>query len=379
MQPIPQRDPADTSPLRIGVISPHLKNHNGAIWAVGWLDGMALNPGYEIFSYNLGGEEDSGTSRFAALGTYRYLPLLAEAPEAALQQIVDDRLDLLIFTDIGMHPVSKVTSVLRLAAVQAQGWGHPITSGSLTMHYFIGAEGMEPPGNENHYSEKLVRLPATGLHYDLPLALHDGQQLFERLGLPDDRPLLLSLQSTFKYVPANDWTFAAIAAAQPQALILLVGHMGHGGIAERLYQRLEPHFNQRGLKIKNHLRLLPRLDYGDFMGLFSIAHHTLDTIDWNGGNSSFQSLSLDCPIVTFPTTYMRGRHSVAMLTELEIPELVAHSRDDYVAISTRLLSEKEFYDDIKARIRDRKHRLFHDKRVQEAFQITVETICRQAP
>ena len=35
MQPLPQRDPADTSPLRVGVISPHLINHNGAIWALG--------------------------------------------------------------------------------------------------------------------------------------------------------------------------------------------------------------------------------------------------------------------------------------------------------------------------------------------------------
>lgn len=376
MQPIPKRDPADTSPLRIGVISPHLKNHNGAIWAVGWLEGLALNPGYQIFSYNLGEDEDSGTQRFAALGHYRHLPLRAESPEVGLQQILDDKLDLLIYTDIGMHPASKVTSVLQLAAVQAQGWGHPISSGSMTMDYFFGAEGMEPPGNEHHYSERLVRLPGTGLHYDVPLALHDGQRLYASLNLPEDRPLVLSLQSTFKYVPANDWTFAAVAAAHPQALILLVGHMGHGSIGERLQQRLTPHFEARGLDIRHHLRILPRLGYGDFMGLFAIAHHTIDTIDWNGGNSSFQSLSLDCPVVTFPTTFMRGRHTVAMLRELELPELIAHSREEYVAISGRLLTDQAFHAEIKTRIRERKQRLFHDKRVQEAFQITVETICR---
>lgn len=234
----------------------------------------------------------------------------------------------------------------------------------------------ESPGNEKHYSEQLVRLPGTGLYYDVPLALHDGQRLFAKLNLPEDRPLLLSLQSTFKYVPANDWTFAAIAAEHPQALILLVGHMGNGSIGERLLQRLTPHFEERGLSIGNHLRILPRLDYDDFMGLFAIAHHTIDTINWNGGNSSFQSLSLDCPVVTFPTTYMRGRHTVAMLRELEIPELIAQSREDYVAISGRLLTDQAFYSDIKGRIRQRKQRLFHDKRVQEAFQITVETVCR---
>ena len=66
-------------------------------------------------------------------------------------------------------------SVLQLAPVQAQGWGHPITSGSRTMHYFFGAAGMEPPGNEEHYSEELIRLPGTGLNYDVPAAVHDGR------------------------------------------------------------------------------------------------------------------------------------------------------------------------------------------------------------
>lgn len=379
MQPRPQRHPADTRPLRVGVISPHLYNHNGSIWCLGWLEGIAGNSGYEIVTYNLAERIDSGTERFAALGLQRHLPLRAEHPEPMLQQILDDQLDLLIYTDIGMHPASKVTSVLQLAPVQAQGWGHPITSGSRTIHYYLSGEGMEPAGNEAHYSETLLRLPSTGLNYETPVALHDGQSLYEKFDLPRHRPILTSLQSTFKYLPRNDWTFAEIAQRHPEALIVLVGHMGSGGIADRLQQRLRPHFEHRGLQIENHLRILPRLDYGDFMGLFAIAHHTIDTIDWNGGNSSMQSFSLDCPVVTLPTAFMRGRHTVAMLEVLEIPELIARDRDDYIAISCRLLEDEPFYNTVKERIHERKQRLFHDKTVAEAFQAAVETICRQPP
>ena len=379
MQPLPQRNPADTSPLRVGVISPHLNNHNGAIWALGWLEGIAGNPDYEIFSYNVADTEDSGTQRFAALGTYRHLPLQAENPEPMLQRIRDDQLDLLIYTDIGMHPVSKVTSVLQLAPVQGQGWGHPISSGSRTIHYYFSGEGMEPEGNEAHYSETLYRLPNTGLNYEVPAALHDGQLLFEKFDLPRDRPILNSLQSTFKYVPRNDWTYAEIAKRHPEAFIVLVGHMGNGGIADRLYARLRPHFEQRGMEIENHLRILPRLDYGDFMGLFAISHHTIDTIDWNGGNSSMQSFSLDCPVVTLPTAFMRGRHTVAMLELLELPELIARDANDYVAISSRLLSDDAFHAEVKQKIQQRKSRLFNDKSVAEAFQMAVDTVCRQSP
>ena len=128
-----------------------------------------------------------------------------------------------------------------------------------------------------------------------------------------------------------------------------------------------------------HLRILPRLDYGDFMGLFAISHHSIDTIDWNGGNSSLQSFSLDCPVVTLPTTFMRGRHTVAMLEVLELPDLIAKNGEDYIAISCKLLDEPDFYQAMKQAIQERKQRLFLDKSVAEAFQIAVETICRQPP
>lgn len=374
MQSLPSRDRAQDDPIRVGVISPHLVNHNGSIWSLGWLQGIAEHKGYEIYSYNIGDLEDSGTQRFKALGVYRHLALRADNPEPMLQQILDDQLDLLVFTDIGMHPASKVASVLQLASIQVQGWGHPITSGSKTMHYFLSGSGMEPPGNEHHYSETLWRLPATGLNYETPAAIHDGAVLFEKFGLPLDRPILNSLQSTFKYIPKNDWVFAEIARRNPEALIVLVGHMGHGAVAGRLLERMAPHFEQRGLSLEQHLRILPRLDYADYMGLFSIGHHTLDTIDWNGGNSSLQSFSLDCPVVTLPTGMMRGRHTVSMLDVLELPQLVATDADDYIEISTRLLQDKVFYSDVKQSISERKARLFGDRSVSVAFRQAVDAM-----
>ena len=92
-----------------------------------------------------------------------------------------------------------------------------------------------------------------------------------------------------------------------------------------------------------------------------------------------QSFSLDCPVVTLPTAFMRGRHTVAMLEVLELPELIASNADDYIAISCKLLDDSSFYQAMKEAIQERKQRLFLDKSVAEAFQTAVETICRQTP
>jgi predicted O-linked N-acetylglucosamine transferase (SPINDLY family) len=84
-------------------------------------------------------------------------------------------------------------------------------------------------------------------------------------------------------------------------------------------------------------------------------------------------------VVTLPTAFMRGRHTVAMLELLELPELIAKDSEDYLAISSRLLSDNSFHAEMKQKIQERKSRLFNDKSVARAFQIAVETVCRQPP
>ena len=360
-----------SSSMRVGIISPHLHNHNGSIWALGWLETIAMKKDFEIFSYNTGDKYDSGSQRFADLGCYRHIPLSAENPEPMFQKVIDDQLDILIFTDIGMHPTSKILSVLKLAPVQIQGWGHPITSGSKTMDYYFSGSGMEPPGNEEHYSENLYRLPKTGLNYERPMALHDGTLLYEKFNLPQNRPLIASLQSTFKYVPSNDWVVAEIAMCNPNALILFVGHMGNGSVVDRLIDRIKPHFLKYGLDINHHVQVLPRLSYEDYLGILCIANHAIDTIDWNGGNSSFQAFSLGCPVVTLPTSFMRGRHTLSMLEVLEIPELVANDHSEYISISSKLLQDQIFRQDICSKIKNRADLLFGDRSIAEAFELAL--------
>jgi predicted O-linked N-acetylglucosamine transferase (SPINDLY family) len=367
---------ADSGVLRIGVISPHLRNHNGCFWSLALFKALAETPGTELFAYNLGEESDYVTAQFGLLGTCRQLPLSSETAEHVFEQIRDDQLDFLFFTDVGMHPASRVASLMRLAPVQAVGWGHPVTTGSPVMDYYVTGDWMETPESQQFYSEQLVRLPRTGLCYDSPLIEPLAADLFDRYQLPRDRPLLLSLQSTFKYHPAHDALYAEISRRHPDALILLVEHMGHPSVSDRLVQRMSQAYQERGLEIGQHLRVLPRLSYGDYVGLYGVAHHALDTPDWNGGNSSFQAFAQACPVVTWPGQFMRGRHTVAMLRVLELEELVAEDGDAFVDLSCRLLADSDFAKHMRTAIRERSDRLFRDEGVSEAFVQAVQSLCR---
>ncbi|MBM5822894.1 MAG: hypothetical protein FJ082_10715 [Cyanobacteria bacterium K_Offshore_surface_m2_011] len=377
MAPIPI--PGSSGPRRVGVVSAHLYRHHGALWVLGWLADLADRDGYKIFCYHTGSTTDEATEAFQRISTFRQLPVGPNSLSDAATTIRADGIEMLLFPDIGMEPTTRILSLLRLAQVQVQGWGHPVTSGSPCMDAFLVGEGMETPQGQRSYTESLHLLPRTGLNETPPAEEAINADVGRTLGLPGDRPLLLSLQSSFKYAPRNDGVLVAIAQRSRDALILMVDPPLGSTVGRMLHQRLRARFAEAGLEIDDHIRLLPRLEFGDVLGLFRIGHHALDTIDWNGGNTSLQALSQGCPIVTLPTTQMRGRHTIAMLEVLDLTELIARDREDYVAISLRLLQDEAYHAQLRTTILERRHLLFDDLEVSRAFRSFVDRYVPRSP
>lgn len=379
----PLNQPSHTSSMqrspRVGFISAHMRRHNGAYWALGWVRALVgMDPAVELFCYNLGDEEDDATESFAQLGTYRHLPLDQDNLEQVVTAVRADQLDLLLFTDVGMHAPSRVLAYFRLATVQAAAWGHPVTTGSGVMDFYLSGAGMEDASSQEWYSERLVLLPGTGLVYANPELPPKEDDLRQDLHLPSQSPLLLSLQSTFKYHPAFDLIYARILEDAPEACCVLVDHMGHRGLGQKLRSRLASAGSDPDALL-DRFRLLQRIPHHTYVSLFCEAHHVLDTPGWNGGNSSFQSLSMGCPVVTLRGDSMRGRHTVAMLEIIELPVLIAHSIDEYVALSHRLLHDEDFAQHCRAVIRRHGHRLFNDQDVAEAFRQWVLEVVALGP
>ncbi|HJN32787.1 MAG TPA: hypothetical protein QF700_01580 [Prochlorococcus sp.] len=64
---------------------------------------------------------------------------------------------------------------------------------------------------------------------------------------------------------------------------------------------------------------------------------------------------------------MGGRHKLAMLEVLELPELVASLRADNVENSVRLLAEDDFANQMRDLINKRSQRLLAEQEVSDRF------------
>ncbi len=54
------------------------------------------------------------------------------------------------------------------APVQGVTWGHPETTGSAAMDFFLSSELLETEQGHEHYTERLVRMPLLGTYYERP-------------------------------------------------------------------------------------------------------------------------------------------------------------------------------------------------------------------
>src|SRR5260221_487748 len=107
-----------------------------------------------------------------------------------VQGIIDQQLDVLIYPEIGMDPMSIKLASLRLAPVQVATWGHPETTGLPTIDYYLSAEEMEPPEAQENYTERLITLPNLGCFYR-PWGGEAIRPDLGKLGIDPQSPLFL--------------------------------------------------------------------------------------------------------------------------------------------------------------------------------------------
>jgi predicted O-linked N-acetylglucosamine transferase (SPINDLY family) len=347
--------------IRFGIASEYLKNHNGARWAYDWLCHLPTDD-YEFFCYAFHFETDDVTSKFAKLGSLKRLSFGPESFAQSISAIQTDHLDILMLPDVGMTASSRILSQYRIAPIQFTAWGHPITTGSPNIDFFLSGDLMESNDAHHHYSEQLVRLPNLALYLEPEVYPADPNATFD---FPADRIVFGALQSLFKYLPQYDSVYPQVAEQVPKALFVFVE--AEPSITAPFAKRLTEAFARESLDAEDFVRFVPRMSPNRFAALCKGIYASIDSIGWSGGNTTIQCLEVDCPVVTLPGEFMRGRHSTAMLKMIGLDDLIATSLPDFVNKLVRLGQDQVFRSTVAERISRNKHKLYRDRSLIEAL------------
>jgi protein O-GlcNAc transferase len=365
---------ASSELIRVGIVSGYFRQHsNWKIPVKGWISQLDRQR-FQIFGYHTGLIRDDQTVLAA-----RMCDRFVQGPlpiNAWRNKILSDAPHVLIYPEIGMDPVAVKLAAQRLAPVQCNSWGHPETSGFPTLDYYLSSELMEPTDGSAHYTEKLVRLPHLSIYYEPPAAKPASSSRLEH-GLRPSAAVFWCGQSLFKYLPQFDYVFPRIAQEVSDCQFVFI-HFPTGAHIKSLFsRRLDLAFSEYGLNFQEYCVIQPQLDPSSFASVLERCDIVLDSFLWSGCNSSLESLQFDLPIVTMPGPLMRSRHTLAILTMMDVHATVASSIDEYVEIAVRLANEPAWRTEIKKAIARNKHRVYHDRTCIDALEQFL--LCKSQP
>ncbi len=349
--------------LRIGYISAFLQWHTVGIVFLGWIK-QHNSDLFEIYCYHLGAETDEITDLFKYYSNYFYH--LPNNLEEIIQQIDTDKIDILVFLDIGMSPLITQLAGLRLAAIQCAAWGHPVTTGLPTIDYFISAELLESAIAKNHYSEQLFCLPNIGIYYQKDHRFTPVKKRSD-FNLKTNSIIYLSSQSLFKYLPEYDVVFAAIAQTVKTAQFIFFSHW-NSEITQQFKQRLSLVFTQFGLNFEEYCLILPRLNKQDYLQLHLLADIALDTFEFTGFLTSLDAIACNLPIVTHEGQLMRSRQTAGILKRINVTETIAQTPSEYIKIATKLGWDSDLRKLISEKIKTNQSILYQDNECVQSLE-----------
>jgi len=273
-----------------------------------------------------------------------------------------------------MSPIAAKLAAQRLAPVQCNSWGHPETSGFPTLDYFLSSDLMEPSDAQQHYCEKLIRLPNLSVYCE---PIEAPALAFERaaLGMRPSACIYWCGQSLFKYLPQHDPVFPRIAREAGDCQFVFVEWHG---VTDLFRHRLERAFGQFGLRAEDHCLILPRLDYARFLAAADLSDVFLDSIGWSGCNTTLDALVYDLPIVTLRGDLMRGRHTAAMLDMMGMTATVCESIEEYVVLAVGLAQDLARRAEVKRMIAAGKHAIYRDRSCVAALEEFLDRVARDA-
>lgn len=357
-------------PARIGFLSAYFRDHTIGRLNIGRIE-ATRQADVERIVIQVGRTADPMASRFReAADQYVQLP---RGLAGAAHELAEMRLDILVFADIGMDSLATSLAFSRFAPIQASTWGHPMTSGSSMIDYFISSPDLELPacqnatsqwvGGQSNYTERLLLLDTLGLNYqrpmlpDVPLAEVQSSaarsKFREKLQLPERKRLYGCPQTLFKFHPHFDQALAGILDADPEGILVLIE-----GRVSRWTDDLKRRFRRTLPDGGRRVHFVPAVPNADFLRLLACCDVLLDPYPFGGGNTTLEALAVGTPLVTLPGEFLCGRISAGLLKQLGLDECIVQDTAEYIQKCVELAGEPGKRQAITELIADRAGGLF---------------------
>lgn len=366
--------PIPNKKLRIGYLSPDLRDHSVAYFAEPLLSHIDKTQ-FTVIAYDNKGLHDQVNARLRHyVDSWRVTTLWSD--EQLLQQIETDQIDILV--DLAGHTAGNRLSVFakRAAPIQVTWLGHPNTTGLPTMDWRLTDWVADPVGIEYRYSERLWRLPDVFCAYR-PCVRHPEKKLSPEYQ-PQPTPALKngfvtfgSLNNMGKVSDKVIALWSEILKAMPTAKLLLEGVDLD---KEKQRQQLLERFAQ--YQITEAQLILYARDTSKQYVRYHEIDICLDPFPTNGGTTTCDILWFGVPIVVLEGDSFVSRMGTTLLHTIGQTDWICKTQEEYRQKAIEMASDLSRLNNWRLHLRQvtESSPLMNEKHFAEQVEIAYRTM-----
>ena len=328
IEPYPKKNYSHEK-IRVGFLSANFQWSVVMSWSWHLLSDLDKNF-FKVYCYSNVKEADDVTKYFRSI-VDEWRDIFSLTDEATAKLIRDDEIDILFDLDAHTENNRLRVAAYRPASVQISGIGYMNSTGLDCFDYFLS--DIYCAGDENFFTEKLIRLPHSHICYEPPTKLE-----------PADFPPCLknnfvtfgSFNNFSKITDSILIAWKKILDAVNDSRLILKHKIfntvdGRNFVGKRLknfgfnLSRIE----MRGFSTENHL-----VEYGDV----DIA---LDTFPYTGGVTTCEALFMGVPVISLYGSRHGSRFGLSILKNVGVDELAVNSYDEYISRAVALAGDWE--------------------------------------
>jgi protein O-GlcNAc transferase len=332
--------------LKIGYVSLDFRCHSVAYFFEPILH--THNRGnLEVFCYSdvINAAQDEVTARIK-LRTDKWRNLVGMSDDQAVELIRKDEIDILI--DLaGLTSPRILLFARKPAPVQVTWIGYPATTGLSTMDYKIVDNFTDPEGiTEQFYTEKLIRMPKSFLCY---LPEKDSPAVRDLPALKSGHITFGSFNNFAKISPATFGLWNKILKAIPDSHLVIKTWSFSDKTARQYSLDM---FLKEGISSERIILLPYEPSAKGHLDLYNRIDIALDTFPYNGTTTTCEALWMGVPVVTLSGNTHVSRVGLSLLSNVGLPELVARTSDEYVAIAINMAGDLKKLQSLRKNLRD---------------------------
>jgi protein O-GlcNAc transferase len=328
--------------LRVGYISPDFYHHAAARF---------LEPLFahhdprqvEIYCYAEVAAGDAVTRRFQDRA-HGWRSTVGLSDAAVAEQVRADGIDILV--DLAGHTARNRLLVFayKPAPVQISYLGYPNTTGLAAINYRLTDLVADPPGEPVRHTEELIRLPQA-------FCYAANERAPGASPLPAATTGCVTFGSLHNLAKLNAQVldlWCRVLRAVPRARLLVLRHTLRGSAKESLHRQLI----DRGIS-SDRFDLRHASGGPSHMNAYENVDIALDAFPWSGHTTACEALWMGVPVVTLYGNRYAGRMAASTLTALGLPEFIARTPEEYVAIAALWASDLGRLGQLRAGLRER--------------------------